>query len=184
MRRTSPGTARNHGRMGVGGVICGLSVALAGFGASGCKQESAPPATVPRAELGTPSAVYTVRGSVEAMPDPASPMSAFEVKHEAIDNFVDSEGEVVGMGAMVMPFPLAEGVSVADLRKGDVVEVTFAVWWKPRRHWEATRIEKLPPETPLEFREAKPPRDDESAEPPMPAPEEKPAATGEVGGGE
>lgn len=104
-------------------------------------------------EMGPPSAVYTVRGRVVTLPDPAKPLSEFRVKHEAIDNFVDASGEVVGMGVMEMPFPLAEGVSLEGVEAGDVVEVTFAVWWEPRRHYEATKVVELPGDTELDFGE-------------------------------
>lgn len=144
-----------------GAAMIGAAGVVGLLAAGGCEKKAQTTAAVETADLGTPSAVYTVRGTVAMLPVAGSPTSDFQVRHEAIDNFVDSNGHVVGMGAMVMPFPLDEGVSLAGLRTDDVVEVTFAVWWEPRLLWKATKVEKLPSDTPLEFREARPPRPDE-----------------------
>lgn len=110
----------------------------------------------PEPDRGTPSAIYTVRGIVKALPN-AEKRTPLEVQHEAIDNFVNGDGVVVGMPAMIMPFPLAKGVSLDGIEPGDKVEITFAVWWRPKGHWEATRIVELPADTPLTFGPAKPP---------------------------
>ena len=41
---------------------------------------------------------------------------------------------------MTMPFPLARGVSIADLAPGgDPVAFAFAVTWKPRSGYEVRR---------------------------------------------
>ena len=153
MRRLQAGGVRGIAR----GVLGAAIVAGLCAGLPACEKKAAQAAPAARAEMGPPAQEYTVRGEVVSLPDPANPASDFQVRHEAIDNFVDGNGKVVGMGAMVMPFPLAEGVSLEGLKAGDVVEVDFAVWWKPRRHWEATRVEKLPADTTLEFRPAQPP---------------------------
>ncbi len=55
------------------------------------------------------------------------------------------------MGTMTMPFPLARGVSIADLAPGDPVAFTFAVTWKPRSGYEITEIRELPAGTVIEF---------------------------------
>lgn len=113
---------------------------------SGKPQESAPT---------SPPAVYIVRGQVEDLPDPARPMSTFDLHHEAIDNFVGSDG-TIGMNAMSMTFPLAEGVSVNHLAKGDIVQVVFEVQWRPVIRYHVTKVTKLPADTKLEFRAARP----------------------------
>lgn len=130
--------------------LAAVCLALASLASTACNR------TEPTASRGQPSAIYTVRGIVEALPNPEK-RTPLEVRHEAIDNFVDSTGAVVGMHAMVMPFPLAEGVSLEGIEPGDKVELTFAVWWEPKGHWEATKIVELPPDTPLTFRRANPP---------------------------
>jgi hypothetical protein len=100
--------------------------------------------------------VYIVRGQVEDLPDPTRAGSAFSLHHEAIDNFVSPSGSV-GMNAMTMDLPLAAGVSAADLRVGDFVEVLLEVRLKPKISYQVTRVTRLPADTKLEFRAARPP---------------------------
>jgi Cu/Ag efflux protein CusF len=76
------------------------------------------------------------------------------VRHEAIDDFVDASGKVVGMDAMVMPFEVATLRVPRGLSVGDKVEVRFSMDWKePQLRVE--RIERLPAGTALEFRAAR-----------------------------
>ncbi|MBL8764203.1 MAG: copper-binding protein [Phycisphaerae bacterium] len=111
----------------------------------------------PRHARPAPSAVYVTRGIIEQLPDPAKPAAQFMVHHEAIDNYANADGRVVGMGSMVMEFPPEKGISLSGLRVGDKVELTFAVWWGRPSRWAATNVVKLPDTTTLEFRRAKPP---------------------------
>ncbi|MFN0012129.1 MAG: hypothetical protein ACKVS8_10860 [Phycisphaerales bacterium] len=142
------------------------ALACASLFISGCEREGASankpaPPTAPAAAAsakGEPSAVYTVRGRVADVLTPGRPQSDFKVHHEAIDTFADGAGKVVGMSAMVMPFPLGPGVTADGVAVGDIVEITFPVWWNaagPEYH--LTKIVKLPADTKLEFRAAKPP---------------------------
>lgn len=117
-----------------------------------------------------PSATYTVRGEVAALPEVGKPSTELMIRHEAIDNFANRKGEVVGMSAMIMEFPPQKGVDVRSLRLGDKVEVEFSVWWTTAPPWLATRITKLPAETKLEYRKAdisrlKPPQPTQSTSP-------------------
>lgn len=98
---------------------------------------------------------YTVRGEIVSLPGPAGPRQ-LSLRHEAIDDFADASGKVVGMGSMVMPFDVAPGVALGDLRAGDKVEVRFAVGWSPPL-LQVEQLSKLPGETALEFRAARPP---------------------------
>jgi len=104
-----------------------------------------------------PDAVYIVRGKIVELPDPQNPVTEFQVHHEAIDAFKNGSGDIVGMGAMIMPFPLGEGVSLQGYAVGDVVEMTFADYYKPIRHFFVTGLKKLPADTVLEFRKSAPP---------------------------
>ncbi len=104
----------------------------------------------------TPDATYVVRGEVMSLPLAGRPGTELNVKHEAIDDFKNREGKEVGMSAMVMEFPPAKGVDVSELNVGDKVKVSFSVWWTQTPPWVATKIERLPPETELEFRKKKP----------------------------
>jgi Cu/Ag efflux protein CusF len=113
-------------------------------------------ANKPAETLGTPDAVYVVRGEVVELPDPKDPSREFRVKHEAIDDFKQSDGKVIGMGSMEMYFPLKDDSLIADVKVGDKLELTFEDYYKPRRKYFVSKIVKLPPDTKLEFREANP----------------------------
>jgi Copper binding periplasmic protein CusF len=103
---------------------------------------------------------YTVRGQVTQLPDPRSPGSGLYVSHEAVDNFVGRSGEVEGMNPMNMPFPVAEGVSLDGIAPRDVIEFDLHVDWQADRSVEITRIRELPPGTKLDFRLARPDKQD------------------------
>lgn len=100
---------------------------------------------------------YTVRGKVDQLPDAKDPASQLMIAHEAIDDFVDRDGKASGMDSMTMSYPLADGVKTAGLAVGDPVELTLHVDWSADRPAEITRLEKLPPGTPIVFRAARPP---------------------------
>lgn len=99
---------------------------------------------------------YTVRGRVIAIPQPDRPASEFVVHHEPLPSYM-SGGEVVGMPAMHMPFPLGKGVSLADIQPGDPVTITFDVVYHPETgipvDMFVTRIVELPGDTPLNLDE-------------------------------
>lgn len=98
---------------------------------------------------------YTVRGEIVRLPAPSAGVHQVSIRHEPIDDFANEAGTVVGMGSMVMPFDVAEGVALSGVGVGDKVEIRLAVSWSP----PALRIEqlrKLPAETALRFGEARP----------------------------
>ncbi len=99
---------------------------------------------------------YTVRGKVAQLPQAGQPASAFMIAHEPVDDFVDRDGKVSGMDSMTMSFPLARGVTPAGLAVGDPIRFTLHVDWAADRPVEITRLEKLPPGTPIVFRAARP----------------------------
>ncbi len=105
-------------------------------------------APAPTNARGPAAATYTVRGKIEALPTATEDLS---IRHEAIAAFTDKGGKVVGMGSMVMPFPVAKGVSLDGLSVGDVAEFDFSVWWQPRVAYEVTRVAALPKGTTLNF---------------------------------
>ncbi len=110
---------------------------------------SAPPPPAPAG-----ARVYVVRGEVVQAPAPVTSGIQVLVRHEAIDDFVDATGKVVGMDAMVMPFEVQAERAPKELAAGDKVEVRFSMDWKePRLRVE--RIERLPAGTTLEFRAAR-----------------------------
>lgn len=98
--------------------------------------------------------VYVVRGRVAQVPDPQNPASEFQVHHEAIPHFRGSGGRL-GMNVMTMPFPLAEGLSLAEVKVGDVIELTFEVDFDVENDrpvgYRATDVKPLPTDTELDF---------------------------------
>lgn len=99
---------------------------------------------------------YKVRGTVADLPQPGQPTGELTVAHEAIDGFVDRDGQVTGMDPMTMSYPLARGVSTAGLAAGQPVEFTLHVDWSADPPATITTLKKLPPNTKIEFRAAKP----------------------------
>lgn len=99
---------------------------------------------------------YTTRGQVVQLPDPANPGTGLTLNHEAVDQFMDRQGEIVGMDPMSMPFPVAKDVSLEGIQVSDVVEFKLHVDWSQEPAAEITEIRKLPAGTKLDFRAAKP----------------------------
>ena len=129
MRRSSFPLAR---------VLLGLALALAA-----CRSES--PA----------AAVYRLRGEVARLP---AGDNLLTLHHEAIDDFRDRDGRVVGMDSMTMPFPLGKDVPLAGVAVGDRVEITLRVDWTADPGVAITTLTKLPAAAPpLVFRPARPP---------------------------
>jgi Cu/Ag efflux protein CusF len=99
-------------------------------------------------------ATYTARGRVLTMP--SEPGGEIQLEHEAIHDFVNFRGDVVGMDAMTMEFPLAEGAA-GEIVAGDIVEFDLQVNWDAEPLSSVTRLEKLPADTELVFGRAEPP---------------------------
>lgn len=99
---------------------------------------------------------YTTRGQVVQLPDPANPGTGLTLNHEAVDQFMDRQGEIVGMDPMSMPFPVAKGVSLDGIQVGDVVEFKLHVDWNAEPAAQITEVRELPAGTKLDFRAAKP----------------------------
>ena len=94
---------------------------------------------------------YTVRAEVVSLP--SQPGGDLTLRHESIDDFRDETGAVVGMSSMVMPFPVARGVSLDGLAPDAKVEAILAVDWE-RVVYQIERIRKLPPGTVLHLGKA------------------------------
>ncbi|MEA2560351.1 MAG: hypothetical protein QOH06_1855 [Acidobacteriota bacterium] len=101
---------------------------------------------------------YTVRGQVTQLPDPGNPGRGLYLNHEAVDDFVSRDGEIVGMDPMTMPFPVDEKVPLAGIGVGDVVEFKLHVDWGAETEVEIVEIRELPPGTKLVYHAAKPPK--------------------------
>ena len=95
---------------------------------------------------------YEVHGVIDRMPDANGQM---RINHEPIPTFVGREGEMVGMKAMIMPFPLAAGVSVEGLAVNDPVKFTFETTWAHEGSgYEILSIAPAPDYVPAETGEA------------------------------
>jgi hypothetical protein len=140
MTRRSAGPSRGRSEVGGrGGRLAALAAALAVVLACG----------------GPAARDYKVRGKVSELPQPGQ-TRVLSVDHEAIDGFVDRDGKATGMDPMTMSYPLARGVSTDGLAAGQPVELTLHVDWSADPPAEITSLKKLPPDTKLEFRAAKP----------------------------
>lgn len=134
-------------RMGV--VLFGM-VVLASIGGAmpGC--ESKPPQPVTTGF--TNPERYTTRGVITELPDAKRVGNPdLMIQHERIASFKDASGKVVGMNSMIMDFPLAPGVSIAGLAKGDKVELVMEVDWSQLPPHRASRITKIDAGTALDF---------------------------------
>jgi len=108
-----------------------------------CDSETAEP------ELAAADQTYTLRGELKGVE-----ADELAIHHEAIDDFVNEEGETVGMDSMTMPFAVASGLSVARFSEGDLVEFTFEVRWKSGPRLLVTSLVQLPSTTELVFEKA------------------------------
>lgn len=124
--------------------------ALIALGIALCAGACAPAPQEPE-PVSEPDQVYTVRGEVMGLPQGPGELRQLRVRHESVPDFVDSEGEVVGMASMTMPFPVAEDVDMDDLETGDKVEMTFEVRWNDGRPLRVVGLEELPADTALDF---------------------------------
>jgi Cu/Ag efflux protein CusF len=86
---------------------------------------------------------YTVKGVIKALPGNGRAVNELIVKHEAIPNYRDEAGNVVGMMAMTMPFYLAESVSASGLAVGDNIELTVEQKLKPKFSEQVVVLKKL-----------------------------------------
>ena len=92
---------------------------------------------------------YQVRGVLRSLPDPATGGGQLQIRHEAIPDLVGTGGEVEGMAAMTMAFPVADEVDLTGFGAGDPVRFDLRVDWDAARPVAVTAIEKLPVGTEL-----------------------------------
>lgn len=94
-----------------------------------------------QAALAPADQTYTVPGTIQALPVPGDVRQPLKIHHELIPHFVGSDGRVIGMPEMSMPFPdVAPGVDLSSLTVGQRVEFTFEVRWKSEPRSLITRI--------------------------------------------
>lgn len=125
---------------------CGGQADEAGQGGAGGRSGGPPP-----------DGRYELQGIVERLPQ--GPDNSLYIRHEAIDDFRDAHGEIVGMDSMTMPFPVAEGVPLEGVEAGDPIAFTFEVRWNDQPRFQVTSLRELPAGTEIEFRRAVPPEE-------------------------
>lgn len=89
-----------------------------------------------------PEHTYTVAAEIIRISSPNEPRREILLQHEAVPEFVDQDGNKVGMAAMTMPFPVAARVNLADFQPTDKVRATFVVRFQGSPPYEVTRLEK------------------------------------------
>ena len=130
--------------------LAGVCVALLGSLPIACERKPAPTPTPAAAPNDPAVRTYTLRGRITALPNP--PKSALEIHHEALPEYANEKGEVIGMDEMIMQFPyLAPGVSLEGLQPGDPIEAVMEMRFKGQPPFQLTRITKLPTDTPLKL---------------------------------
>jgi Cu/Ag efflux protein CusF len=85
---------------------------------------------------------YSVKGVVKALPGNGRASNEIIVKHEAIPDYRDEAGNIVGMMAMTMPFYLAKTTKLDGIAVGDGVTMTVEQRLKPSFTEEVISITK------------------------------------------
>lgn len=93
-----------------------------------------------------PDQSYTLNGEIYQLPEAGS--NEIYVRHEAIPHFVSSEGQVVGMEAMTMPFAMDPSLSLEGMEPETPITFNFEVRWNGSppfliTSWEKRDVEEL-----------------------------------------
>lgn len=94
---------------------------------------------------------YHVRAVIAEINPGGGANGQLSLLHEAIPDFRNAAGNVVGMHSMLMKFDLAPGVSPEGLSVKDKVSVDFNVNWYGNPRLIITEIEKLDVQTVLDL---------------------------------
>lgn len=87
---------------------------------------------------------YKVRGFVVSVAPDSQGKKQIKLRHEAIPQFFDAQGNSKPMHAMTMSFPVDEQIRIDDLQKGEEVEVTYEVRWKSSPRETISSLTRLP----------------------------------------
>jgi len=117
----------------------GAVAAVVALTALGCGGSSTAP----------PDATYTVRAEIVSPPGASS--RDLYLHHEAVSDFRNVAGAVVGMESMTMPFAAAPGLDLSRISPGDRATVTFEVRWSGPKPLLVTNLAPLPAGTRLSF---------------------------------
>lgn len=94
--------------------------------------------------MGLDAATYSIKGVVKALPGNGRAANEVIIQHEAVPDYRNRSGEIVGMSAMTMPFYLRRDVSLGDIKVGDSVEFQVEAHFEPRFTEEVASIKKAP----------------------------------------
>jgi hypothetical protein len=129
--------------------VCVLAVAVT-IVLPACKERGSQATSATSAPKAPADKTYTLRGRITGFPNP--PREFLRIHHEAIPQFEDGTGRVVGMEEMEMQFPfLSAGAedSLKALSLSDPVEATMEMRYKGEPRFLITRITKLPADAAL-----------------------------------
>jgi len=115
-----------------------LAVQAASAEAPGCKHHAAAETSSLEQRFS-----YTVKGVIKALPGEGRANNEILVKHEAIPNYRDEGGNLVGMTAMTMPFYLVDKISTPELKVGDKIEMVLEQRIGRRLSEEVVSIKRL-----------------------------------------
>ena len=110
--------------------------------ALGCSGESGE-----TSEPDRPAKTYEARGVVHRLPAAGTPAAELFIHHEAIPSFESIDGEITGMDAMAMGFPVPEPGLLEGLQVGDKVAFSLQVDWDGSPPLLITALQKLPDDT-------------------------------------
>jgi Cu/Ag efflux protein CusF len=99
-----------------------LAVQSAAADSTGCKHHAAPQTSSSSSDK---QFNYTIKGIIKALPGDGRAKNEILVKHEAIPDYRDEGGELVGMAAMTMPFYISDKISLAEFKVGDKIEMVL-----------------------------------------------------------
>ncbi len=87
---------------------------------------------------------YHVKGVIVRGPKNDKEPREVLIRHEAIDNFINSSGNVEPMRSMTMPFPLSKQITFEDFKEGDEIEFVYQMNWSPNPKEEVSSMTTLP----------------------------------------
>ncbi|MCB9800263.1 MAG: copper-binding protein [Candidatus Omnitrophica bacterium] len=94
---------------------------------------------------------YSVRAVVAEINLNEGQNGQLKLLHEAIPDFRNAAGNIVGMQSMIMKFDLSPEVSAGELALKDKVAIQFDVNWYKNPRLVITQLEKLDADTVLDL---------------------------------
>jgi Cu/Ag efflux protein CusF len=121
------------------------------FACSGGERDISESSTQEKESGASLTRTFRVRGVIRQLPQADEAGTPLLVHHEAISDFVGLSGDVEPMAAMTMAFPIGSEVSLEGLAPGDKIVFDLEVDWSAATPAQITALDKIPPDTVLEF---------------------------------